>query len=243
MITTPRGIAIPLPLDNSFCLISRLYPKVKPYTVLETTAGFYKMHSTVGFITGILCFLLQLSAWQIAAITFVATLVGYSMSLVAIYPPGLLRLARIYSLLTGHGLILVGLSVFGVCTVGMLGTGIFWASRLLAEFVTMAHANHMGRKFQKIVDPQASAMARRLLGWWSGWWSAPDGFAVRCFGNAYANYANKFGIPIEALASNKELESGQWRKVLKEFAHEWPQVVRRFQVTDEEWEEILHETS
>jgi len=101
----------------------------------------------------------------------------------------------------------------------------------------------MGRKFQKIVDPQASAMARRLAGWWSGWWSAPDGFAVRCFGNAYATYANEFGVPIEALASKNELESGQWRKVLKEFAHEWPQVVRRFQVTDEEWEEIPHETS
>jgi len=238
MITTPRGIAIPLPLDNSFCLISRLYPKVKPYTVLETTAGFYKMHGTVGFITGILCFLLQLPAWQIAAITFVATLVGYSMSLLAIYPPGLLRLARIYSLLTGHGLILVGLSVFGVCTVGILGTGIFWASRLLAEIVTVAHANHMGRKFLKIVYPEAAAMAKRL-----GSSVAPDGFAVRCFGNAYATYASKFGVPIEALASKNELESEQWRKVLKEFVHEWPQVVRHFQVTDEEWEEILHETS
>jgi hypothetical protein len=243
MITTPRGIAIPLPLDNSFCLISRLYPKVKPYTVLETTAGFYKMHSTVGFITGILCFLLQLSAWQIAAITFVATLVGYSMSLLAIYPPGLLRLARVYSLLTGYGFVVVGLSVVGLLKIGLVSTGLFWLSRILAEFVTVAHANHMGRNFQKIVDPQAVAAATRLAGRWRGWWSAPDGFAVRCFGNAYATYATKLGVPIEALASQDELESGKWRDVLREFAHEWPQVVRRFQVTNEEWQELLGSSS
>lgn len=243
MITTPRGIVIPLPLDNSFCLMSRLYPKVKPYTVLETTAGFYKMHGTVGFITGILCFLLQLPAWQIAVITFVATLVGYSMSLLAVYPPGLLRLARIYSLLTGYGFVLVCLSIVGLLKVGLIGTGLFWLSRFLAESMTVAHANHMGRNFQKIVDPQAAAMATRLLSWWSRWWSAPDGFAVRCFGNAYATYASKYGMPIEALASQDELESGKWRDVLREFAQEWPQVARRFKVTNEEWQELLQTNS
>lgn len=237
MIATPRGIAIPIPLDNSFCLIARLYPNVKPYTVLETTAGFYKMHSGVACIAAILCFYFRLAAWQIGGITFIATLSGYFMSVLAMYPPGLLRFARIYSLLTGYGFILVGLCIIGLLKVGLISTGVFWISRLLAEFVTVAHANHLGRKYQKAIDPQNAQMATHLLGWWSGWWSAPDGFAVRCFGNAYATYARKLGVPIEAIASQEELNSGKWRDVLMEFAQEWPQVVRRFQVTNEKWQE------
>lgn len=235
MISTPRGIAIPLALDNSFCLMARLYPKVKPYTVLETTAGFYKMHSAVACIAGILCFLLRVPVWQIGGITFVATVVGYFMAVLGMYPPGLLRLARFYSLLTGYGLVLVGLSVVGLLKVGLIGTGLFWLSRFLAEAVTVVHANHLGRNFQKRMDPQTDEMATRLL----GWWSAPDGFAVRCFGNAYATYASKFGVPIETLATQNELDSGKWRDVLREFAQEWPQVVGRFQVTNEEWQELL----
>ena len=73
-----------------------------------------------------------------------------------------------------------------------------------------------------------------------GFPGAPDGFALRCFGNAYATYASKYGLPIEAHASESELESDKWRNVLKEFVDEWPQVTRRFQVTDEEWQEALH---
>ncbi|MFH1372898.1 MAG: hypothetical protein ABII79_03785 [bacterium] len=234
MITTPRGMRIQLPLDHSFCLMSRLYPKIKPYSVLETAAGFYKMHGTVACVTGILCFLLQLTAWQTGCIVFIATLAGYFMSVFAIYPPGLLRLALIYSLLTGYGLILVGLSVVGIVTVGLTGTGVFWASRLLAEFVTMGHANYLGRKIFKVTNPEAYAMTRKLsIG------GAPDGFAIRCFGNAYATYASKLGAPIEAVASAKELESSKWRNVLNEFVQEWPQIAKRFQVTDEKWAEIL----
>ena len=236
MITTPRGIAIPLPLDNSFCMMARLYPKVKPYTVLETTAGFYKMHGTVACMMAIICFSYRLPGWQIAGITFFATLAAYVMSVLAIYPPGLLQLARVYSLVTGLGLVLVGLSVVGVLMVGMMGTGLFWLSRLLAEAVTMVHGRHMGRKFQEILYPEASAMAKRV-----GSSLAPDGFAIRCFGNAYATYARKFGVAIEAFASNDERESGKWRRVLREFTQEWPQVARRFQVTDEEWQELLED--
>lgn len=239
MIATPRGIAIPLPLDNSFCLMARLYPEVKPYTVLETTAGFYKMHNAVACIAGIVCFHFRLPGWQIGGITFVATLAGYFMSVLAVYPPGLLRLARVYSLLSGYGLVIVGLSAIGLLKVGFISTGLFGLWRILAESVTVTHANHMGHNFQKIVDPQAVAAGTRLLGWWRGWWSAPDDFAVRCFGNAYATYATKLGVPIKALVSQDELGSGKWRDVLREFAQEWPQVVRRFQVTNEEWQGLL----
>jgi hypothetical protein len=239
MITTPRGLPIPLPLDNSFCVMSRLYPTVKPYTILETTAGFYKMPGLVGFIAGITCFLLQLPAWQIAAITFAATVVGYVMSLLAIYPPGLLRLARIYSLVTGCGLVLVGLSVLGVCTVGMLGTGMFWAARVLAEEVTIVHANYMGRKFLRVVDPEMCASVDAAAKCFRTPRASCDGFAMRCWGNAYATYASKYGAPIEAVASEEELESGKWRAVLKEFVGEWPEVARRFQVTNDEWEDVL----
>ena len=234
MITTPRGIAIPLPLDHSFCLMSRLYPKIKPYTVLATAAGFYKMHGAVGCVTGLVCFFLRLPTWQIAAITFVATVIGYFMAVFAIYPPGLLRVARAYSLLTGYGIILVGLSVVGVMTVGVVGAGAFWGARLLAELVTMAHVNLMGRKFLPIVNPEGYAIAKQ-----AGIFGAPDGFAVRCFGNAYATYATKLGVPLQAVATQSELDDDAWRTVLKEFVDEWPQIVRRFQVTDDEWQQAL----
>jgi len=213
--------------------MSRLYPKAKPYTILDAAAGFYKMHGAVACITGLSCFILRLSPWQTGAVTFVATVVAYFMSVFAIYPPGLLRVARIYSHITGWGLILIALSVVGIMGAGVIGTGVFWASRLLAEFVTMVHSDYLGRKFLKIVDPDAYTFANQF-----GFSGAPDGFAVRCFGNAYATYASRFGMPLEAVASKTELEDPQWRTVLKEFVKEWPQVTQHFQVTDEEWEEV-----
>ena len=233
MITTPRGIAIPLPLDQSFCMMSRLYPKVKPYAVLQAAQGFYKMHGTVACLTGILCFVFRLPDWQIGSITFIATLTGYVMSLLAIYPPGLLRLAQFYSILTGRFIVLIGLTILGLLTVGVIGTGLFWLSRLLAEFVTMAHAKRLGQKFLEETEPETFAAAKKI-----GIASA-DGFAVRCFGNAYATFASKYGAPIVVHVTEDERASRKWRDVLKEFTQEWPEVTQHFQVTAEEWKKLL----
>jgi len=233
MITTPRGIAIPLPLDQSFCMMSRLYPKVKPYAVLQATQGFYKMHGTVACLTGILCFVLRLPDWQIGSVTFITTLTGYVMSLLAIYPPGLLRLAQFYSMLTGRFVVLIGLTILGLLTVGVIGTGLFWLSRLLAELVTVAHAKRLGQVFLGETDPEKFAAANKV-----GIASA-DGFAVRCFGNAYATFANKYGAPIVVHVTEDERASRKWRDVLKEFTQEWPEVTQRFQVAAEEWKKLL----
>jgi hypothetical protein len=114
---------------------------------------------------------------------------------------------------------------------------VFWTSRLFAEIVTMWHAKRLGQKYLDLTMPEASATAKA-----SGLSLAPDGFALRCFGNAYATYAQKYGAVIEAHASESELDSDQWRIVLQEFVNEWPQIVRRFQVTDEEWRNALRRT-
>lgn len=234
MITTPKGIAIPLPLDQTFCMMARLTPRIKPYTVLETTAGFYNMHSLTALITGVVCFLLRLPLWQIAALTFSFTLIGYFMSVFAIYPPGFLRLARIYSTLKGIGLFLIGVSILGFFTVGPIGTIVFWSARLLAEFVTMAHANRLGMLFLRGTQPDVYELLKK-----SSVRVSPDGFAIRSFGNAYASFASRMNVPLDAFASESELESWEWRIVLDDFAQEWPEVVRRFQVTAEEWKEAL----
>jgi len=217
--------------------MSRLYPKIKPHTLLETSAGFYKMHSAIGVISGIVCFFLQLPILQIAAITFIATVIGYCMANYAIYPPGFLYIARAYSNLTGYGIFLIILSVIGMITVGAVGTGVFWGARLLAELATIAHANLLGRKWKRIADPEGYAFAKEV-----GLSLALDGFALRCFGNAYATYATKLGAPIEAVATQSELDSDKWRTVLREFVEEWPLVARRFQVTDAEWQQLLKES-
>jgi hypothetical protein len=205
---------------------------VKPYTVLEATAGFYKMHGIMGSLAGITCFLLRLSEPLIAGITIAATVAGYFMAVYAVYPPGLLRLARAYSMFTGYGLILLGISILGLATVGLVGTAIYWLSRLFAEIITMAHARRMGRRYLDMVAPEASTLAKR-----TGLY--PDGFALRCFGNAYGTYASRLGLPIEAVGTEEELGSGKWRHVLREFTQEWPEVARRFQVTEAEWQELL----
>ena len=69
--------------------------------------------------------------------------------------------------------------------------------------------------------------------------ASADGFAVRCFGNAYATFASKYGAPIVVHVTEDERASRKWRDVLKEFTQEWPEVTQRFQVTAEEWKNCL----
>jgi hypothetical protein len=238
VITMPRGAPIPYPLDHAFCLMARLHPKVKPYIVLETAAGFFKMPGLLGSLTGILAFAYGLQAWLIGALAFVGTSIGYFMAVYAIYPPGFLKAARIYSLLTGYGIVSVVVSGVGLWKVGLVPTLVYWLSRLAAELVSMSHARRMGRRYMELVVPELASLPR-VEAMVEATGLVPDGFALRCFGNAYATYAVECDAPLTAWATQEELESRKWRAVLKEFYEEWPQITRRFQVTGDEWEYVL----
>lgn len=233
MITTPKGISIPIPIDQAFCMMERLSPTVKPYQVLATAAGFYNMSGFTTLLAGLVCFWLRLDILPIALVTFTAAIFGYFMAVYALYPPGYLFLARNYASLKGFGLFLIGPSIVGIFTVGPLATSVFWGAKILAEFVTMSHAKRIGMKFLHVTQPDAYELMKR-----ASVNLAPDGLALRSFGNAHASFASKMNVPL-GFATESEIESYGWRFLLEEFIKEWPEIARRFQVTKEEWEELL----
>ncbi|NQV17290.1 MAG: hypothetical protein HQ534_01925 [Armatimonadetes bacterium] len=224
MIVLPRGIKIYLPRDYSFALMARLYPKVDAFKVLEKAQGIYRIHSAVGFITGLVYFLLQLPPLQIAVWTFCVTFAFYLLRLFGIFfIPGQVVIPTIYSRFTGFGLITIIIFAVGLWRVGIIGTIAYIVARLVVEGLTMLIDRKAGANFgvNMGMEPafaQAGAM-----------YLAP----AKDFINAYKLYAVRFGVPVDVEVSDEELRKENWIHVWDDLVRKWPQVALRFPKDDD----------
>lgn len=207
-IFTPRGLKIRLPFNYAFTLVARLYPKVDAFKILKTTEGLESIPSLITFATGLVCFYLRLSLFEIGLYVFIASIIGFLITFFGLYIISILdRLGTFYSYISGFGILLILLIVYGFITVGWQGVIIFFVAKFLAGIVKM--------------PVEAKLMKQHgELGFLT--------LSEEHFFNAYRIHAKRLGKTIDIAVSNEELEEENWKPVFEDLATKWPEVVKRF---------------
>ena len=135
-IYTPRGLEIKLSVPYTFTLMQRIYPAVDAFKVLKLTEGLQSIPSLLAFATTLVCFNLKVAPFQILISVFCATVVGTFITLLGFVVPGLPFAAKLYSYVSGFGILFLGLVIYGFITVGFWGVLAFSAGRLAAALVS-----------------------------------------------------------------------------------------------------------
>ncbi len=209
-IFTPRGLKIRLPFNYAFALIARLYPKIDAFKVLKTTEGLESIPSLIIFVVGLICFYLRLSPFEIGVYVFVASIAGFLIILFGLYIiPGLDYLGTFYSYISGFGILLILLAVYGFITVGWQGVLIFFIARFLSGIVKMVMEMMQVKKNHSKIGLALTLSETNFL-------------------NAYRLHASKLGKTTNITVSDEELKEENWKPVFEDLATKWPEVVRRF---------------
>ncbi len=226
MIVTPRKLKIDLPLGYAFALIARVYPKVDAFQFLKRVEGIQKIHSLAGFVTGVICFALNLNPWAIAGGTFGVTMVFFLLRFFGIFfIPGLLWFSTYYSYATGFGLFTLGLIGLGFWCVGIWGVLAYFIARIVAEGVTWLLDSYAGKQLgvQMGTDPALAKMGSMFL--------AP----AKDFVNTYRLFADKFGLMRDVEVSEEELHFANWKHVWEDFEDKWPEISARYDENPYDW--------
>lgn len=192
-IYTPQGLKISLDVPTSFGLMARLYPEIKPDSILKTTESISLMTSAVGFITGVLCFALQLSPSGIAMCTLIAMLIGNLLTFRGVVMSPLVRLGAIFSRINGLFLPTLIAVAIGFVSTGWEGGAAYLISRFLASGISI------------LVSIRFARQSPIYQG-------SPISSAERNFYNAYRYHAKQVGKSMSLELSQEELEEAYWGK-------------------------------
>lgn len=219
MIISPRGLTIYLPRNYAFSLIARLFPKIDAFKFLETVQGLEKTHGAFAFITGIVCFALQLHPIQIIIWSLVIPMLAFTLRCFGIFfLPGQIKFCVLYSRITGLFIITIILIVVGIYSVGFIGTTSFFIARIVLEGITIFADNIVGKRIGvKIGEKLNIAKAGSL-------YYSP----INSFMQTYKFYARRTGASLDVGPTEKELQEGNWLPVWDDFAAKWPEVVSRY---------------
>ena len=209
---TPRGLKVRLPTAYAFTLIARVYPRTDAFRVLQLTEEVENLRGLASFMAATVAFALRLEPLQIGLIVFVAVAVFRLVHLFGLFVPPftlLLPLSRVYSFISGYGVLLVALLVFGFLTSGWQGVLSFVLARVacgaLFGIIELAYGKYAFRR---------------------------TGIAVtaseRSFFHAYRLEASRLGVSTDLAVSDAEVTSERWRLVYEDLAIKWPVVVNRF---------------
>jgi hypothetical protein len=209
-IYTPRGLKLRLPIDTAFALMARLHPRVDAFTVLKTTEALECAAATATFAAGVACFALRMAPMTTGVVAGLTALLVYVLDRRAwlVLAP-LIPIARVYSYLSGYGILLALLVVFGYWRVGLAGVGALFAGKFAAMLLNyFGEVMWMKRASEKIGTIFTAS--------------------ERHFYNAYRWHALRTGASADVNVTDQELEPAKWQHVLVLLALKWPEVTRRF---------------
>jgi len=149
---------------------------------------------------------------QIALIIFIIVGVFRLVHLFGLFVPPftlLLPVSRVYGLVAGYGVLLVGLLAFGFFTLGWGGVLAFVAARGCC-FVLFGP-----------VELAWVRRANRMTGF-------PFTSSERSFFHAFRLAANRLGVSTDLHVSDEQLHPYHWEHVFSDLAVKWPIVVSRF---------------
>lgn len=199
---TPRGLKIRMDVPYAFTLMSRLYPKVAPAKVLETTEAFDEVPVAACHLVALVCLVsgFQMSTTVVA--TAVGAAVGYFLLSTGLWIPGLLTLSNVFSKLT----FLVRIPAMFI--VGYLAQG--WAGVVAWGLAYLAAS---------IVGTVAGFMTARSA-------HKATGFALTTsemsFFNAFRLHAVALGAASSTEVTQEEQDSGKWQAVAEDYGFKFP---------------------
>lgn len=196
----------------AFALMARVYPRIDAFRVLQLTEEVDNMPKLAGLITGLAVFALQLSPLEIAVVTFITVAVFRLVHLFGLFIPPFtffLPLSRIYSFVSGYGVVLVALVLFGLFTAGWHGVLAFFAARAFCDLLCW------------LLELAWSRHAYHIIGF-------PFTASERSFFHAFRLSANRVGVSTDLHVSDDQLDRSHWEHVFSDLAVKWPVVVSRF---------------
>ena len=214
-IYTPRGLKVRLATPFAFALIARVFPKFDAFRILQLTEEVENLPALASFLAAVVAYAFRSSPFQVATVVFVTLMLFRFIHLFGLFVPpftALLPLARVYSLLSGYGILLVCLLVFGYVRTGWAGALAFLAARIAGGIVFSA------------VEWAWSKRAYRLLGF-------PFTASERSFFHAFRLAAVRAGVSTTLNAEEDELVASNWYPVLLDLKIKWPTVAQR--ITDD----------
>jgi hypothetical protein len=213
-IYTPRGLKVRLAIDVAFALIARLHPRVDAFAVLKTTEAIECAPATATFIVGMTCFALGIPPVATGVSVAVTALLVYVLDRrfwLALAP--LIPIARIYSYISGYGVLLLVAALFGYWETGWAGVAAFLAGKASAALVNyFVEVAWMKRVSEKIVQVFTAS--------------------ERHFFNAYRWHALRIGVSADVNVTTEELQPSNWQPSLILLTLKWPAVTRRFTADD-----------
>ncbi len=201
-----------LPTAYAFALMARVYPKSDAFRVLQLTEEVENLGSLAFFMAGVSAFSLRLGPLQIAVVVFVAVSVFRLIHLWGLLVPPftlLLPVSRVYSRISGFGLLLAVLLVFGVLAAGWQGVTALIVGRIACAVVFSLTELAYGRHVYRTTGLAVTA-------------------SERSFFHAYRLEASRLGASTDLAVSDAELQRANWEVVLRDLALKWPVVVARF---------------
>jgi hypothetical protein len=211
-IYTPRGLKIQLGQAYAFALMARLYPDVDAFRLLQLTEEVENMGSVASFIAGIVAFALRLDPLMILVVVGGTNFAFRMVHLLGLFFPPfnlILPLSRVYSLVAGYGVFLVGLLVFGFFTVGWKGVLAYIVARIAAS--VLAEATDFA--YAKVILKETGIFLTA---------------SERSFFHAYRLMADRVGATRSLEVTDEEMELENWKEVFIDLKVKWPEVVSRF---------------
>jgi hypothetical protein len=211
---TPRGLKLRLPVDTAFALLARLHPQVDAFTVLKTTEALECTSAMATFVVGMTCFALRTGPVVTGIVVGVTALLIYVLDRRAwLTLAPIIPIARLYSYVSGYGVMLIIVCLFGYWRAGWVGLAAFFAGKFTAMSINyFAEVMWMKRASEKVGTVFTAS--------------------ERHFYNAYRWHAFRTGAPADVDVSAQELEPSNWQHVLVLLALKWPEVTRRFTADD-----------
>lgn len=211
-IYTPRGLKIRLARKYAFALIGRLHGKETAFRVLQLTEEVENLGGLATTIAASVALYYRVEHFQMAWICFGTSLAMKLVHLFGLFIPPitfLLPFSRVYSFVSGYGIMLIPLTIIAYFVggwwliAGMLGGRM--AASMIGGILDMLH---MRLTFKQ------------------------TGFAFtaseRSFFHAYRLLANKHGITKDLNVSEADQSPIVWMPSYIELAVAWPVVVSRF---------------
>ena len=211
-VYTPRGLKVRLPVSYAFALIARVYPRSDAFRVLQLTEAVENLGGLATFLAGLVAFSLRLEPLQIGIVVFVAVSIARVVHLLGLFVPPftlLVPVSRMYGFVSGFGILLVGLLILGVVTVGWAGVVGFAIGRLASGLVFVVAEMIHGKRIHRKTGIAISA-------------------SERSFFHAFRLEASRLGASTDLTVSDGELARTNWEPVLQDLSAKWPEVVSRF---------------
>src|SRR5690348_15171354 len=223
-ICTPRGLEIKLSVPYTFTLMHRLYPAVDAFKVLKLPEGLQSIPSCLAFVTTLVCFNLTVAPFQTLVFVFRAAVLGTLLALWAFVVPGLPSVGKLYSYVSGVGILFVGLVIYGFVAVGFWGVLACSAGRLAAAFVSWIVELWNGQRLYRRTGVRLGLPELNFL------W-AYELYASETIASPPISF-QEFRRSLNTSLTQDQMKVENWKPCFMDLARRWPKVVARFREPD-----------